>query len=61
MNAMNAGQDVHIVAMGDILIDRVQEKRTSLKLKYPDQVEVPDATASRASTLTSTSSSPPTS
>jgi predicted dehydrogenase len=42
MNAMNAGKDVHIVAMGDILLDRIQEKRTNLKLKYPDQVEVPD-------------------
>ncbi len=42
MNAMNAGKDVHIVAMGDILLDRIQEKRTSLKLKYPDQVDVPD-------------------
>ena len=42
MNAMNAGKDVHVVAMGDILLDRVQEKRTSLKLKYPDQVDVPD-------------------
>jgi predicted dehydrogenase len=43
MNAMNAGKDVHIVAMGDILLDRIQEKRTALKLKYPDQVEVPDS------------------
>ncbi len=43
MNAMNAGKDVHIVAMGDILLDRIQEKRTALKLKYPDQVDVPDA------------------
>ena len=42
MNAMNAGKDVHIVAMGDILLDRIQEKRTALKLKYPDQVEVPN-------------------
>ena len=43
MNAMNAGPDVHIVAMGDILLDRVQEKRSALKLKYPDQVDVPDS------------------
>ena len=43
MNAMNAGPDVHIVAMGDILLDRVQEKRTALKLKYRDQVDVPDS------------------
>ena len=42
MNAMNAGKDVRIVAMGDILLDRIQEKRTALKLKYPDQVAVPD-------------------
>ena len=42
MNAMNAGKDVHIVAMGDMLLDRVQEKRTALKLKYPDQVQVAD-------------------
>jgi predicted dehydrogenase len=41
-NAMNAGKDVRIVAMGDILLDRIQEKRTALKLKYPDQVAVPD-------------------
>jgi myo-inositol 2-dehydrogenase / D-chiro-inositol 1-dehydrogenase len=43
MNAMNAGKDVHIVAMGDILPERVQEKRASLRAKYPDQVAVPDA------------------
>jgi predicted dehydrogenase len=42
MNAMNAGRDVHIVALADILLDRVQEKRSALKLKYPNQVEVPD-------------------
>ncbi len=42
MNAMNAGKDVRIVAMGDILLDRIQEKRSALKLKYPDQVQVPD-------------------
>jgi len=42
MNAMNAGKDVRIAAMGDILLDRIQEKRTSLKLKYADQVMVPD-------------------
>ncbi len=41
-NAMRAGKDVHIVAMGDILLDRVQEKLTALKLKYPDQVDVKD-------------------
>jgi predicted dehydrogenase len=42
MNAMNAGKDVSIVAMADILLDRIQEKRTALKVKYPDQVAVPD-------------------
>ncbi|HVN04935.1 MAG TPA: Gfo/Idh/MocA family oxidoreductase [Bryobacteraceae bacterium] len=42
MNAMNAGKDVRIVAMGDILLDRVQEKRSALRLKYPGQVDVPD-------------------
>ncbi len=42
MNAMNAGKDVRIVAMGDALRDRALEKRTALKVKYPDQVEVPD-------------------
>lgn len=43
MNAMNAGKDVRLVAMGDILLDRVQEKRAALKLKYPEQVAVDDA------------------
>ena len=42
MNAMNAGKDVRVVAMGDLLLDRVQEKRTSLQLKYPGQVDVKD-------------------
>ncbi len=42
MNAMNAGKDVRIVAMGDILPERVAEKRASVKAKYPDQVNVPD-------------------
>lgn len=42
MNAMNAGKDIRIVAMGDIRLDRVQEKRSALKLKYPDQVAVDD-------------------
>ncbi len=41
-NAMNAGKDVRIVAMGDMLLDRVREKRTALKLKYPDQMQVTD-------------------
>jgi predicted dehydrogenase len=42
MNAMNAEKGIRLVAMGDILLDRVQEKRTALKLKYPDQVAVDD-------------------
>lgn len=42
MNAMNAGKDIHIVAMADIRLDRIQEIRTNLKLKYPQQVEVKD-------------------
>ncbi|MBI5280111.1 MAG: Gfo/Idh/MocA family oxidoreductase [Candidatus Solibacter usitatus] len=40
MNAMNAGKDVRVTAMGDLLRDRVEEKLTALKLKYPGQVEV---------------------
>ncbi|MCC7500154.1 MAG: Gfo/Idh/MocA family oxidoreductase [Bryobacterales bacterium] len=39
-NAMNAGKDVRIVAMGDLVPDRVEEKRIALKVRYPDQVEV---------------------
>ncbi|MCC6393097.1 MAG: Gfo/Idh/MocA family oxidoreductase [Bryobacterales bacterium] len=42
MNAMNAGRDIRIVAMGDIRLDRVQEKRAALKLKYPEQMAVGD-------------------
>jgi predicted dehydrogenase len=42
MNAMNAGKDVHITAMGDLLRDRAEEKRIALKSKYPGQVDVPD-------------------
>ena len=42
MNAMNAEKGVHVVAMGDLLLDRVQEKRTALKLKYPEQMQVKD-------------------
>ena len=42
MNAMNAGKDIRIVAMGDIRLDRVHEKRAALKLKFPDQVMVTD-------------------
>lgn len=42
MNAMNAGKEIRLVAMGDIRLDRVQEVRSALKLKYPEQVEVKD-------------------
>ncbi len=42
MNAMNADKGIRIVAMGDIRLDRVQEKRSALKLKYPGQVAVDD-------------------
>lgn len=42
-NAMKAGPDVRIVAMGDLLLDRTQEKRTAIKLKFPNQVDVPDS------------------
>ena len=42
-NAMNAGQDIHIVAIADICMDRIQQTRTALKAKYPDQVAVDDA------------------
>ncbi|MBI5083926.1 MAG: Gfo/Idh/MocA family oxidoreductase [Acidobacteria bacterium] len=43
MNAMHAGKDVRITAMGDLLRDRVEEKLTALKLKFPGQVEVSSA------------------
>ncbi len=42
MNAMNADQGVRLVAMADMLMDRVHEKRTALRLKYPQQVAVDD-------------------
>ena len=42
MNAMNAGKDIRVVAMGDLLRDRAEEKRTALKLKYPEQMQVSD-------------------
>ena len=40
MNAMNADKGVRLAAMADLLLDRVQEKRTALRLKYPQQVVV---------------------
>ncbi len=42
MNAMNADKGIRIVAMCDIRLDRVQEKRSALKLKYPEQMAVDD-------------------
>src|ERR1039457_767647 len=42
MNAMNADKGIRIVAMADIRLDRVQEKRAALKLKYPEQAAVSD-------------------
>jgi myo-inositol 2-dehydrogenase/D-chiro-inositol 1-dehydrogenase len=42
LNAMNADKGVQLVAMADLLMDRVQEKRTALRLKKPDQVQVTD-------------------
>ena len=36
--AMDADKGVRLVAIGDLLIDRAQEKRNALKVKWPDQV-----------------------
>lgn len=41
-NAMNAGEDVRLVAMGDVFDDRVQASRTGLQKAKPDQVAVDD-------------------
>ena len=41
-NAMNAGKDIRLVAMADIVGDRMLEVRTGLKVKYGDQVAVND-------------------
>lgn len=40
--AMNADKGVRLVAMADIVMDRVHEKRNLLKEKYPAQVAVDD-------------------
>jgi myo-inositol 2-dehydrogenase / D-chiro-inositol 1-dehydrogenase len=42
MNAMNADKGIRLVAMADIVLDRVKEVRTGLKLKYPQQMAVDD-------------------
>jgi predicted dehydrogenase len=41
-NAMNAGKDIRLAAMADIVRDRMLEVRTGLKVKYGDQVAVND-------------------
>lgn len=41
-NAITADKGVRIAAMGDLLRDRAQEKRTALKVKFPGQVTADD-------------------
>lgn len=41
-NAMNAGPDIRIVAMGDIFADRIETARKNLKTKNPTQFVVDD-------------------
>ena len=53
-NAMLADKGVRIVAMGDLLRDRAQEKRTMLKLKFPEQMTADDDHCFGASTATKT-------
>ena len=42
LNAMNAGKDIRLVAMADLLMERVQEKRKELQQQRPEQVAVDD-------------------
>jgi predicted dehydrogenase len=42
VDAMTADKGINIVAMADIRLDRIQEKRTQLKLKFPGRVVVDD-------------------
>ena len=42
VNAMNAGQDVRLVALADIFKERLDTCRTQLESAKPDQVEVKD-------------------
>ena len=42
--AMGADQGVRIVAIGDLLLDRAQEKRNMLKVKRPEQVTATNET-----------------
>jgi predicted dehydrogenase len=42
VNAMNAGPDVHLVAMGELFADRLQAARERLQKIKPDQMAVDD-------------------
>ncbi len=42
LQAMSADKGVRLVAMADMVKDRIQERRTELKVKRPDQVAVDD-------------------
>jgi predicted dehydrogenase len=42
VNAMNAGPDVQITALGELFKDRLEESRAELKAKKPDQFAVKD-------------------
>jgi len=42
VNAMNAGEDVRLAAMGDVFADKAQASRERLKKARPDQVMVDD-------------------
>ena len=42
-NAMNAGKDVRLVAVADVVPERTETARKLLKQKYPDQFVVDDA------------------
>jgi myo-inositol 2-dehydrogenase / D-chiro-inositol 1-dehydrogenase len=42
-NAMNAGKDVHLVAMADVFADHLHGSRETLRKSYPSQMAVDDA------------------
>ena len=44
-NAMNAGKDIRLVALADVVPERVETARSLLAKKYPDQFVVDDAHA----------------
>ena len=44
-NAMNAGKDVRLVAVADVLPERIETARSLLSKKYPEQFVVDDAHA----------------